>query len=89
MCKKILAAALALVIAVCASACGDPEQDELCTYEEYLAMSAEDQMAYFKSFENIEDYFEWYNAAKAKYEAENPSVDIGDGGIDLDDYKTN
>ncbi len=54
------------------------------SYEEYLAMSGAEQEAYFAQFSDPMEYFAWLNAAKAEYDAKNPSIDIGaDGNIDL------
>lgn len=50
-------------------------------YDAYLNMSASEQEAYFLSFSSIEAFFEWYNAAKQKYQEENPGVEIGPGGF--------
>lgn len=50
-------------------------------YEEYNAMSAEEQEAFFLSFNSPEDFFAWYNAAKEKYLEENPGIEIGPDGI--------
>jgi len=55
------------------------------SYEKYHAMKAEDQQAFFDSFDSIEGFFDWYKAAKAKYEKDNPDQEIGDGPIDLGD----
>lgn len=56
------------------------------TYEMYLAMSGEEQQAYFLTYENPADFFAWLNAGKAEYEAQNPSIEIGgDSSIDLGD----
>lgn len=63
----------------------DAEQDGEITYEEYMAMSGKDQEAYMKSFESIAAFFDWFNAVKDKYEKENPSIEIGDGPIDMND----
>jgi hypothetical protein len=49
-------------------------------FEEYCAMSAEDQMEFFESFASPADFFTWYNAAKEKYLEENPGIEIGPGG---------
>jgi hypothetical protein len=57
------------------------------TYEEYNALSAEEQQEYFNSFDNIDDFFAWYNQAKKEYEDAqdrieiNGSSDINIGGI--------
>lgn len=60
--------------------------DGTVTYEEYISMSGSEQQKYFESFESPEAFFAWYNDAKAKYEAENPSIEIGgDEEIDLGD----
>ena len=49
-------------------------------------MSGAEQQEYMMSFSSIEAFFEWFNAAKAKYDAEHPSIEIGgDGSIDLGD----
>lgn len=55
------------------------------SYEEYIAMSGEEQQKYFESFESVEAFFEWYNAAKAEYEANREEIEV-DGEIDLGDY---
>ena len=72
----LLVAAMALTMI----SCGD---DGLLTYEEYWAMSGKEQQAYYESFDSVEDFFAWYNTAKAEYEAANPGIDAGDGEIDL------
>lgn len=60
-----------------------PAQEEM-TYEKYNAMSGAEQQAYFNSFKNPADFFTWYNAAKAAYEASQDRIEIGAGGtIDL------
>ena len=56
------------------------------TYEKYSAMSGADQQAYFNTFKDPMAFFEWYNAAKAEYEASQDRIEIGAGGtIDLGD----
>ena len=62
----------------------EPDVPAPLTYEEYNAMSREDQQAYFESFDNMQDYFEWYNDALAKYESEQEKIE-GDGPIDIGD----
>jgi hypothetical protein len=53
-------------------------------YEEYFAMSSEEQVAHFNSFANVEDFFAWYNMAKADYAERHPDIEIGpDGSIPL------
>ncbi len=49
-------------------------------YETYNAMSGDEQLAFLESFDSMQEFFDWYNAAKAKYEAENPGIEIGPGG---------
>ena len=57
------------------------------TYEEFVALSPADQRRYQDSFgkddAGLEAFFDWYIAAKEKYEQENPVYDVGDGVIDL------
>lgn len=52
-------------------------------YEWFHALSGEEQEAYMDSFDSIAAFFEWYNAAKAEYEELHPSIEVGDGNIDL------
>ncbi len=57
---------------------------DAASYEAYLAMSGEEQSAFINSFSSTTAFFEWRNAAKAAYEAQNPDIEIGNGGsIDL------
>ena len=67
------------IIVACVIAIQNMTQHNL-NYEAYNALSAEEQEAYFNSFDNIEEFFEWYNKAKKEYEEEigrNPNIDIG------------
>ena len=52
-------------------------------FERYEAMSADEQRAYMMSFENMEDFFDWYNKAKAEYDALHPDIEISDGKVDI------
>ena len=56
------------------------------TWEEYLAMTGEERQKHFEMFESLEAYLKWMEAAKAAYEKEHPSIDVGgDGSIDIGD----
>ena len=56
------------------------------TYEEYLAMTGVEQEAFYYSFDNSDDYFKWYNAAKKEYDSnENNIVIGGDNSVNLGD----
>ena len=56
------------------------------TYESYNAMSAEDQQAFYLSFADPQDFFNWYNKAKEEYDKSNDNIIVGeDGVIDLED----
>ena len=54
-------------------------------YEEFTAMSPTQQRVYMESFESLDAFFEWYNAAKEVYEQAHPPIDVGDGVIDMED----
>ena len=58
---------------------------EKMDYASYKALSPKEQRAYMESFEDMDAFFEWYNAEKDKYEKENPSIEIDGGVIDLDE----
>ena len=48
-------------------------------------MSGDEKKKYMYSFPSIEAYFDWYNAAKAKYDEENAGIEI-EGSVNLGDY---
>lgn len=52
------------------------------TYEAFIALAPAEQRLYQESFSDLDAFFAWYNAAKEKYEKENPPIDI-DGPVDL------
>ena len=52
-------------------------------FEQYNNMSGDDQQAYMESFDSIESFVAWYNAALAEYEAVSNPIEITDGVIDL------
>lgn len=63
-----------------------PELDiSTMDYESYQALSGEDQQKFMDSFKNIEDFFGWYYAAKDEYEMNHPSIDVGDGEVDMEE----
>ena len=55
------------------------------TYEEYVSMTPEEQLAFYNQFASMEDFVKWYNEAKVAYEEENGAIDVGDGNIDMGD----
>ncbi len=75
---------LALVLLCLAFALGGCSVRRV-SYEEFAAMSGDEQKAYYDTFSSIEEFFAWYNEAKAAYEAAHPDSALGDGGIVLGD----
>lgn len=55
--------------------------DQSIGYEDYEAMSSEKQMLFYYSFANADAFLEWYNNAKAEYEAGLETIYIGADGI--------
>ena len=57
------------------------------TYEGYLALSDEAKYAFYQTFlPDVQAFFDWYNAAKAAYDAEQERNEIGEGGnVDIGD----
>lgn len=53
----------------------------LLTYKDYIAMDADRQRAVVEAFSSPEVFIAWYNAVKARYEAENPNIELGEDGI--------
>ena len=58
-----------------------PDSGEV-TYEEYYAMSADEQASFINSFESYEAFFAWHTAAKEAYESGRIEID-GTTPIDL------
>ena len=62
------------------------EKDGLLTYEEYQALDANRQMAYYNSFETPQDYMKWFNDAYAEYQKQQSENEIdGEDGINIGD----
>ena len=64
-----------------------PEQsgEELpLTYDQYMAMTEQEQEDFVKSFATLSDFVDWWNAARAQQEKEEPTqiegnvIDLGD-----------
>jgi len=63
----------------------DPtEGDTITDFEWYNSLSGAEQQEFMNTFESVEAFFEWYNAAKSEYDALHPDVEINDGNIDLE-----
>ena len=52
------------------------------TFEEYDSMDGQAQREYMFSFPNLDDFFNWYNAAKEAYESTRDTIEF-DGSGDL------
>ena len=50
------------------------------TYEEFMAMSGEQQRAVIDLFGSPEDFMVWFKAVEAIYKAEHPDIEIGGDG---------
>ena len=61
------------------------EPDLSVTYEQYTQMTDAEQTAFRDAFDSLDDFFAWYNEAKDEYDEQNPSIDVGDGSVDLED----
>ena len=54
-------------------------------YARYNAMAPDEQVAFYNTFDSMEAFVAWYNNAKAEYDRQNPSIEIGNGNIDIGD----
>ena len=62
-----------------------PQQSALAKeYTSYMDMSADQQMAYIESFDSIDAFMAWFNAAKEEYNKNDGAIEIGSGEIDLE-----
>lgn len=59
---------------------GPPAYPTLITYEEYMAMTGDEQYAYYLTFPSMEVFNQWYNNAKAEYDQAHPKETVGPGG---------
>lgn len=59
------------------------KEEEPLTYEEFAELSGQEQREYFDTFASIEDFFVWYEEARAAYIAAHPDADMGDLDIDF------
>lgn len=50
-------------------------------YADFVALSADDQYAYYKTFKDADQFMKWYNEVKKAYEKENPTVVINPGDV--------
>ena len=57
------------------------------TYEEYLAMTPQEQQAHYEQFPSLEAYIAWHNAALEEYEEKQNSIEVT-GSIDIGDFMT-
>lgn len=61
------------------------DADGYWTYEYYRSRTGNEQYAYMQTFPSVRAFNDWYNAAKAAYDAAQPRETIGsDGVIELD-----
>ena len=66
------------------------EWEKILTYSEYLEMTKEEQDAFYASFEDPKEFFQWFDAVKAIYDEERKENDFdGSGVIDIGDASGN
>ena len=53
-------------------------------YSDYMSMSAAQQQAFIESFESMDAFMAWFNQAKAEHNANDNSIEVGNGTIDLE-----
>lgn len=64
----------------------EEKKPEDYTWEEYQAMSADEQYKFFESFSDPKEFFAWQEKAKADYEKRHPTIEVGkDGTVDIGD----
>ena len=56
------------------------------TFEEYLAMTGEQQEAHYDSFESTKAFVAWFDAAKAVWQEQNKGTEVTGPGVNLEDY---
>ncbi len=92
--KQIIAGILlicGLLVSGCSAQIPDQTQPEtqakdwqsILTYSEYLEMTKQEQDAFYSSFEDPGEFFAWFDAVKAIYDAERQENHYNGGGIDI------
>lgn len=60
----------------------EPSQEELGTaYEVFMNMDAKEQSAFYKSFTNPDDFYDWFDAAEAEYNKLHPTIVVNEDEI--------
>lgn len=84
--KRCILLILVLLLLVSILPACREDADSTVTFEEYNAMTEEEQYAFYSSFSDPQDFFDWYNAAKEAYLANqetlngtNATIFIGEG----------
>ena len=96
--KQIIALILLLCVMLCAG-CTKPiapetqpdtqaptqekDWESILTYSEYLKMTKDQQDAFYNSFEDPNDFFSWFDAAKKIYDEERKENHFDGGSIDV------
>lgn len=62
-----------------------PSEPVYLTFEQYKAMDAEAQAAYYNTFPDMMSFFDWYNHAKEAYETAHPDIIVGKDPVDIPD----
>lgn len=65
-----------------------PDASQDLKWEEYYALTPEQQDAYFDSFSDYKEFQKWMKKAQERFKTEHPTIEIGpDGSIDLSKLK--
>lgn len=65
-----------------------PDASQDLKWEEYYALTPEQQDAYFDSFSDYKEFQKWMKKAREQFKTEHPDIEIGaDGSIDLSKLK--
>lgn len=65
-----------------------PDASQDLKWEEYYALTPEQQDAYFDSFSDYKEFQKWMKKAQEQFKEEHPTIEIGaDGSIDLSKLK--
>lgn len=58
-----------------------PSVDEM-DYEKFQNLTPSEQQSFVESFDSMDEFFDWYNAAREAYEQDNAPIEV-DGPIDI------
>lgn len=79
--KRTVVLVIVLVLLVSVLVACQKEADDVVTFEEYNAMTEQQQYEFYSSFSDPQAFFDWYNKAKEAYLATSATINDSNATI--------